>query len=138
MEKILAGYYIGDNVQLDLAHRKLSSLDSKSRQLNSFVFRETMLRLFLYLLNHANGKIVSNEQLLYHVWDLHGLKSSSQRLWQVMQALKLRLAILGVEHDFIMRIETIQVKGYSLKPGMARPFYFYNEENVNVSQFISL
>ncbi|WP_227317616.1 winged helix-turn-helix domain-containing protein [Cedecea davisae] len=128
MERILIGYYIANNVQLEIAGRKLSSFDSKSRQLNCFVLRETMLRLFLFLLENANGKIVSNEKILYEVWDLHGLKSSSQRLWQVMQALKYRLATLGVQHDFIMRIETSEVKGYSLKNEMIRPFYFYAEK----------
>lgn len=133
MKKVLAGYYIGSNVQLEIAHKKLSSLDSKSRQLSSFIFRDTMLRLFLYLLKNADGQIVSNEQILYHVWDLHGLKSSNQRLWQVMQALKFRLSAFGIEHDFIMRIEASQVKGYSLKPGIVRPFYFYNEDKTVVN-----
>ncbi len=127
-KRILIGYYIGNSVQLDIAHKKLSSLDSKSRQLRSYVLRDTMMRLFLYLLENANGKIVTNEQILYNVWDLHGLRSSSQRLWQVMQALKFRLAALGVEHDFIMRIETFEVKGHLLKQDMIRPFYFYEEK----------
>ena len=45
-----------------------------------FILRDTMMRLFLYLLQNACDRIVTNEEILYHVWDLHGLKSSSQRL----------------------------------------------------------
>ncbi|NUU68982.1 hypothetical protein HQN64_23180 [Enterobacteriaceae bacterium BIT-l23] len=127
MGRELIGYYIGNNVQLEIAHRKISNFDSKSRPGNSFILRETMMRLFLYLLEYGNEKIATNEQILYHVWDLHGLKSSNQRLWQVIQALKLRLVALGVQHDFIMRIETFGVKGYTLKSELIRPFYFYHD-----------
>lgn len=127
MERILIGYYIGNNVQLDIRHKKLSSIDTK----RTWVLRDTMLRLFLYLLENANGKIVTTDQILYDVWDLYDLKSSSQRLWQVMQALKFRLATLGVPHDFVMRIETFEVKGYSLNAELIRPFYFYKEAVAN-------
>ncbi|WP_034947287.1 hypothetical protein [Erwinia oleae] len=129
MEKVLIGYYIGNNVQLDISCKKLISFDAKKRAVRYYVLRETMLRLFLYLLQNANGKIITSEELLYNVWDLHGLKSSSQRLWQVMQALKFRLASLGVDHDFIMRIETFEMKGHILKPDMIRPYYFTVNKN---------
>lgn len=126
MERILAGYYIGDNVKLEVASRKISGFDSRNKQFNSFILRDTMLRLFMYMLENGNGRIITNEQLLINVWDLHGLKSSGPRLWQVMQGLKFRLAALGVPHDFIMKIETFEVKGYSLKSELIRPFYFYS------------
>ncbi len=131
MERVLVGYYIGSNVQLEIAQRRLSNFDSKSRKIRCYILRETMMRLFLFLLENANGKIVTNEQIMYNVWDLHGLKSPSQRLWQVMQALKLRLATLGVEHDFIMRVETFEVKGHCLKREMIKPFYFYIEKKAS-------
>lgn len=127
MERTLIGYYIGNNVQFEVMHKNIISFDAKKRVLKTYIFRDTMMRLFLYLLENANGKIVTNDEILYNVWDLHGLKSSSQRLWQVMQALKFRLVALGVPHDFIMRIETIELKGYKLKNDIIRPYYFYDE-----------
>lgn len=127
MEKELVGYYIGDNFQFDIMHKKFTSYDSKGRPQNFFVMRETMMRLFLYLLQNACDRIVTNEEILYNVWDLHGLRSSSQRLWQVMQSLRFKLAMLGVSHDFIMRIETIEVKGFSIKKGSVRPLFLLRE-----------
>jgi len=108
-------------------HKKFTSYDSKGRPQNFFVMRETMMRLFLYLLQNACDRIVTNEEILYNVWDLHGLRSSSQRLWQVMQSLRFKLAMLGVSHDFIMRIETIEVKGFSIKKGSVRPLFLFRE-----------
>ncbi|HEY1843229.1 MAG TPA: hypothetical protein VGH05_00020 [Buttiauxella sp.] len=128
MERILIGYYLGSSVRFEIIHRKVSSFDSKGRPCYSYVLRDTMMRLFLYLLEYANGKIVTNEQILFNVWDSHGLKSSNQRMWQVMQALNFRLAKLGVPHDFIMRIETMDKKGYTLKQDIIRPFYFYKDD----------
>lgn len=125
MKRILIGYYIGNSVQLDIQHKKLSSFDNKK----AYVLRPTMMRLFLYLLENAAGKIVTTDNILHDVWDLHSLKSSSQRLWQVMQALKFRLAALGVPHDFIMRVETTEVKGFTLNAELIRPFYFYLDED---------
>ncbi|MCT4703346.1 hypothetical protein MUA02_15945 [Enterobacteriaceae bacterium H20N1] len=124
MGKELAGYYIGENIHFELARKKLTKLDDSGRPLNSFTFRDTMLRLFLYLLENANGNIVTNEQILFDVWDSYGLRSSSQRLWQVMQSLKFRLVMLGGPHDLILRIETFDSKGYTLKKGIVRPLYF--------------
>ncbi|MDU4290510.1 hypothetical protein [Mixta calida] len=128
MERELVGYYIGENIQLDIAYRKVAKYDPFGRPQNFFILRDTMMRLFLYLLQNACDRIVTNEEILYHVWDLHGLKSSSQRLCQVMQTLRFRLAMLGVPHDFIMRIKTSEVKGYSIKKNMVRPLFLLTEE----------
>ena len=46
----------------------------------------------------------------------------------VMQTLRFRLAMLGVPHDFIMRIKTSEVKGYSIKKNMVRPLYLLTED----------
>ncbi|QIU88429.1 winged helix-turn-helix domain-containing protein [Yokenella regensburgei] len=128
MEKVLVGYYIDSHVHFELQHKKIIRFDSKGKQLRCFVLRETMMRLFIYLLENASDNIVTNEQILYNVWDIYGLKSSSQRLWQVMQALKYRLAVLNVPHDFIMRVDTFEVKGYCLKKDMIRPLYFFTSD----------
>lgn len=128
MKKELVGYYIGENFQFDIMHKKVTSYDCKGTPQKFFVMRETMMRLFVYLLQNACDRIVTTEEILYNVWDLHGLKSSSQRLWQVMQSLRFKLAMLGVSHDFIMRIETIETKGFSIKKDSVRPLFLIMEE----------
>lgn len=125
MERVLAGYYIGRDIRFELEHRKLSSITFKGQE---YILRDTMMRLFVYLLKNANGKIVCNEDILFHVWDQHSLKSSSQRLWQVMQQLKIKLIALGAPHDFIMRVEGFNGKGYTLKSEIIRPYYFICEK----------
>ena len=127
MEKELVGYYIGEKFQFDIQYKKVTSYDCKGNPQNFFIMRDTMMRLFLYLLKNACDRIVTNEEILYNVWDLHGLKSSSQRLWQVMQTLRFKLAMLGIPHDFIMRVETLEIKGYAIKRESIRPLYLMSE-----------
>ncbi|MTD38544.1 hypothetical protein GIX45_07880 [Erwinia sp. CPCC 100877] len=128
MEKELVGYYIGDSLQFDILHKKITRYDSKGRPQSFFIMRDTMMRLFLYLLKNACDRVVTTEEILYNVWDLYGLKSSSQRLWQVMQSLRLKLVMHGAPHDFIMRVETINVKGYAIKKECVRHLYLLGEK----------
>lgn len=127
MEKLIAGYYIGQFVQFDLSHRRLSCLDPKSRStIKEYRMRDTMTRLFLFLLQNANNKVVLKKDILYHVWDVHGLKSSNQRLWQVMQSLQLRLLSLQVPGDFIISKQTPEGTGICLNGKIIKPYYFHN------------
>ncbi|KAB8310372.1 hypothetical protein EH228_10800 [Erwinia endophytica] len=126
MDKVIAGYYIGQHVQFDVTHRRLSCLDPKNRSLiKEYRMRDTMMRLFLFLLQNANGKVVLKKDILYHVWDSHGLKSSHQRLWQVMQSLQFRLLSLHVPGDFILTKQTIEGKGILLNGEIIKPYYFH-------------
>ncbi|HGM5491310.1 TPA: transcriptional regulator [Serratia fonticola] len=122
MEKVIFGYCIGPDVQLDLANRRLVnwSGDKNGGKLNKIILRDTMLRLFTFLLENANGSVIPNEKILINVWDKYRLRSSNQRLWQVMKELKFRLDSIGVPDDFIMRIES---KGYYLKESMITTLY---------------
>lgn len=122
MEKFIFGYYIGNDVHFDLKKQLLVNMDptQRARRQTQVILRDTMFRLFVYLLDHADGSIINNVDLLIEVWDKHGLCSSNQRLWQVVQALKEKLALVGVPSDFIMRIET---KGYYVKEHMITVLY---------------
>lgn len=55
-----------------------------------------------------------------NVWDNYGLSSSNQRLWQVMNALKIKLNSVGVTEDFIMRVES---KGYYVRENLVNILY---------------
>lgn len=123
--KIIAGYYIGQYVQFDLSHRRISNFDKRNHSaIKEYRLRETMLRLLLFLLQNANDNAVLFKDILYHVWDRHGLQSSNQRLWQVMQLLQFRLLSLHVPHDFITFCQMTGGKGVYLKGDMIRPYYF--------------
>ncbi|WP_440515017.1 winged helix-turn-helix domain-containing protein [Serratia sarumanii] len=121
-KKKIAGYYIAENVQLLLSTRRLVNLQpgAKVDSLHSIQLRKTMLRLLDFLLENANDKVIANEEILYNVWDIHGLRSSQQRLWQVMQGLKYNLLKIGLPDDLIMRVER---RGYFVKSNLVKPFY---------------
>ncbi|EME8413589.1 TPA: winged helix-turn-helix domain-containing protein [Klebsiella oxytoca] len=67
--------------------------------------RSTMSRLLLYLLEKAHIGLVRDEHIMKYVWEIHGLKASGPRLWQVVNDLKNKLSRIGIEHSFIMRVE---------------------------------
>ena len=74
-----------------------------------------MSLLFTYLLENANDRIISDDELLMEVWDRRGLKGSNHRLWEVMKDLKMKLKELGLDDSFILRVNG---NGYLLKDGM--------------------
>lgn len=132
MEKVIAGYYIGKYVQLDLNYRRISNFDKKNcSAVKAYRLRDTMLRLLLFLLQNANDEVVLLKDVLYHVWDKEGLQSSSQRLWQVMQLLQFRLLALHVPHDFITFCQTAEGKGIRLKGNMIKPYYLQKTISIN-------
>lgn len=122
MEKIIFGYYIGADVHFDLNKKTLVNVNIhlRTRQRMQVMLRDTMFRLFVFLIEHANGSIIDNSDILLNVWDKHGLSSSNQRLWQVMHALKFKLSLVGIPDDFIMRVES---KGYYVKEHMLTVLY---------------
>lgn len=122
MEKFIFGYCIGNDVHFDLSKKILVNVDpaQRARHRTQVILRDTMFRLFVYLLENANGSIIDNADILLEVWDKYGLSSSNQRLWQVVQALKEKLALVGVPGDFIMRIES---KGYYLRESKITVLY---------------
>ena len=86
----------------------------------SFRPGQTTMRLLTYLLTCASGKIVCNRDLLLHVWDLHGLRSSNQRLNHTMLKLVNALYQLGCPPDFIQHYPR---EGYTVGPYPIRALY---------------
>ena len=113
MKENIFGYLIGGCVHFDLEKKALTNVNTSLRNTRreQVVLRDTMFHLLVFLIQN-NGRIIKNEDILFSVWDSHGLSSSSQRLWQVMQALKIKLKIVGVPNDFIMRVDS---KGYYIR-----------------------
>lgn len=122
MEKYVFGYYIEPDIYIEIVKKRVINTDYDNHTYGGKqeVFRDTMFRLLLCLLDNANGSIISNSSLLAEVWDMSGLMSSNQRLWQVMQRLKSKLHLIGIPDDFIMRVES---KGYYVKESMITVLY---------------
>ncbi|RWR00939.1 hypothetical protein ED28_15930 [[Pantoea] beijingensis] len=117
------GYFIHPDVQVDIVHNRIININAVglSRGGNIITLRKTMMRLLAYLLENANGKVIQNDEILLNVWDKYELSSSTQRLWQVMQALRQRLNAVGIPNDFIIRVET---KGFFIREGAVTPLYY--------------
>lgn len=140
MDKHVFGYYIGTDVHFDIKNKTLINVNRNRppRKNVQIELRDTMLRLLAFLLEHADGTITSNEDILVNVWDVNGLSSSNQRLWQVMKELKAKLCLVGIRDDFIMRVDS---KGYYLRENLITVLYsetkkttspsFYKEDSHN-------
>ncbi len=89
-----------------------------------------MMRLFIYLLENADSKVIGNEEILTNVWDKYGLSSSSQRLWQVMHCLRNKLSTLGIAEDFITRTEEDHVRGFCINKERVTPIYYFDTKNL--------
>ncbi|MDQ9129896.1 winged helix-turn-helix domain-containing protein [Serratia fonticola] len=114
MEKqTLYGYLIGCDVYVDVHNKRLVYISTEKKKDSPRVIylRETMMRLLIYILGHAQSHIVSDEDIMINVWDAQGLSSSSQRLWQVINKLSKKLNSLDVSPDFILRVKN---QGYAI------------------------
>lgn len=123
MDNKLFGYCIGSDVYIDINNRLIINVGvirRDSRQVKSIVLRNTMLNLLLYFLAHANDNMIPLQNILEDVWDKHHLRSSKQRLWQVMQQLKFKMNQVGIPDDFI---EKVDIKGYAVRGELVTPLF---------------
>jgi DNA-binding winged helix-turn-helix (wHTH) protein len=125
----LYGFMIGEEVHFDLYHRRLYRLSGghgdKSIAFASIYFNETMLRLFLYLLENGRKKIIAKEELFEKIWEENNLSPSTQRLWQVLHNLNKKLCQLGLPEDFI---KNIKGRGYIINYPVVIPVYYRMSE----------
>ena len=122
MNKVLFGYYIGQDIQLDIIHKHLINTSGRTKpgKRVRIPLRDTKLRLLMLLLANGNKGVITTQRIMVNVWDKYGLRSSAPRLWQVMQDLKLTLSIMGIEDDFISRVDN---KGYQVNMDIVTTLY---------------
>lgn len=108
-EFYLIGYQIDKSYFYNIGNRTLLNV---SENPSKVIFRRTMAVLFEYLLEHAQGKVVTDNEIMANVWEANDLKASSQRLWQVMDNLKSALQCVGINEDLIMRVNS---NGYLIR-----------------------
>lgn len=125
----LYGFMIGEEIHFDISNRRLYRLSGshtdKSVAFASIYFNETMLRLFLYLLEHGRKKVVAKEELFEKIWEDNNLSPSTQRLWQVLHNLNNKLNLLGLPEDFI---RNIRGHGYIINYQDVVPVYYRMSE----------
>lgn len=117
------GYILGDDsngVMVLRENRVLIPLNSQRINQRHIYLRQTMFRLLEFLLEKGSAGLLRDEVLMRAVWEAYGLKSSGPRLWQVMNELRKRLAVLGVDDDLIMRVEG---RGYMVNCAGYEPVY---------------
>ncbi|HEY4436012.1 MULTISPECIES: winged helix-turn-helix domain-containing protein [Lelliottia] len=125
----LYGFMIGEEIHFDISNRRLYRLTGshtdKSVAFASIYFNETMLRLFLYLLEHGRKKVIAKEELFEKIWEDNNLSPSTQRLWQVLHNLNNKLNLLGLPDDFI---RNIRGHGYIINYQDVVPVYYRMSE----------
>lgn len=117
------GYILGDEsygVMVLRENRVLIPLNSKKLNQKHIYLRQTMFRLLEFLLEKGRSGLLRDEIIMRAVWEAYGLKASGPRLWQVMNELKKRLVGLGVDEDFIIRVEG---RGYMVNTASYEPVY---------------
>ena len=115
----LLGYKLADDIFYCLHHREIITLRGARKQIQ---LRSTMACLLEYLLAHGRERIVNDEELKINVWEKNNLRPSAQRLWQVIQSLKSRLAEVGVENTLIIRVKC---EGYYINNAYVAEIYSF-------------
>lgn len=131
MNLLVYGYSIGDKLVYRISEPIILNLKRNSGDCKGkFAYvklRKTMSLLLLYLLENAGKGIVKDDELIAFIWDQRGLKGSYHRLWQVMSSLKKKMRDIGVEQDFIYRVNS---DGYMVREDFLSPIYRpWNDNN---------
>ncbi|CAI1646213.1 winged helix-turn-helix domain-containing protein [Serratia fonticola] len=125
MDYQLYGFLIGDEVRLDIESKRLFSLspswDERHFSFCAIHLNDTMMQLFVYLLNYARRQSVTKDELFKNIWEKNNLIPSSQRLWQVINRLNKQLALVGLPDDFV---KNIKGSGYIVNYDKILPLYY--------------
>lgn len=116
MKLSMYGYCINSVVQYRVSDSFLFNIENKK----CIHLRKTMARLLHFLLMSAKEGIITDNDILHHVWEKHNLQASGARLWQVMQSLRKKFEEVGLENNFIFRVEG---RGYVVLERHVVPLY---------------
>lgn len=124
------GYYLGDDLFYHVSDSIILNFKEKNGEkrgkLHYVKLRETMSNLLLHLLENAGRGIIRDDDLLTSVWDQRGLRGTRPRLWQVMITLKKKMQDIGIEQDFIFRVNG---DGYIIRKSFISPLYCPQNSN---------
>ncbi|MGL5385916.1 MAG: winged helix-turn-helix domain-containing protein [Enterobacterales bacterium] len=115
MENRLYGFLIDDDIQFDIANRRLLYYSDGAYERTLFFkvisLNEIQTRLLIYLLVNSQDAVIYKNDIMKSVWEEINLSSSSQRLWHAINELRKKLASIGLPEDFIANVHGI---GYSV------------------------
>ncbi|MFA1240777.1 winged helix-turn-helix domain-containing protein [Serratia odorifera] len=122
----LYGYLIDSSVlYLPLQHQVISNRGEVCH------LRKTMGELLDYLMQNADKGIVTDDDIIFSVWERNNLSGSYSRLWQVMRGLKSKLEKVGIQRELFIRARG---QGYYLVPARVIPLYTKNKTNIKVQK----
>jgi DNA-binding winged helix-turn-helix (wHTH) protein len=111
MENRLYGFLIDDDIQFDIANRRLLYYSDGAAERTLFFkvisLNEIQTRLLIYLLANCRDAVIYKNDIMKNVWEEINLSSSSQRLWHAINELRKKLASLGLSEDFIANVHGI-------------------------------
>lgn len=84
-----------------------------------------MSELLSYLMQHAEKGVITDDKIIYNVWERNNLLGTHSRLWQVMQNLKRSLNKVGIETELFIRVRG---KGYYLRSDIITPLYTWTDK----------
>nr|WP_287855531.1 helix-turn-helix domain-containing protein [Klebsiella sp.] len=99
---------------------KIVNVSGRLLGTSPIVLRSTMSNLLFFLLMQHQKDIITDNEIMHHVWDKNGLSSSHSRLVQVISALKQNLILAGFDENMIERIPG---KGYRITSGNIKILY---------------
>ncbi|MDM4210102.1 hypothetical protein SB6411_05127 [Klebsiella spallanzanii] len=114
------GFLIDDAIFCFDSPLKIVNVSRQLQRESPIVLRSTMSNLLFFLLMQHQKEIITDNDIMHHVWDKNGLSSSHSRLVQVMTALKQNLQLAGVQDNMIERIAG---KGYRITSGNIKILY---------------
>ena len=114
------GFLIDDAIFCFDNPLKVVNISSHLQGVGPIALRSTMSNLLFFLLMQHQKEIITDNEIMHHVWDKNGLSSSHSRLVQVISALKQNLMLAGVDENMIERISG---KGYRITSGNIKILY---------------
>lgn len=112
----LYGYMIYDTLEYRISTKTLINIkNGKIKRLG-----DTKSRLFNYLIEHAEKKIISDEMIFIQVFENYGLRCSKSYLWAMIRQVHAAFLSVGYERAPLERYEG---KGYIIDSKNIKKFY---------------
>ncbi|CAH6662021.1 hypothetical protein [Pseudocitrobacter vendiensis] len=103
MKENLLGYMLGSEFLILIDRSILIPLEANKS--SPVQFRPTMFRLLIYLIENASIEPVHDDDIMRNVWEIHGLRASKPRLWQVMNNMGKKMGLKEGISELFLRIE---------------------------------
>ncbi|WP_152562776.1 MULTISPECIES: helix-turn-helix domain-containing protein [unclassified Serratia (in: enterobacteria)] len=124
MESKLFGFLLDEDIQLDIANKRLVCYRAETSE-DAMYFKvvtlnDIQLRLLLLLLGSEPGDVISKNDIINSIWEESLTHPSDQRLWYLIKVLRSKLASIGMSESFISNAHGV---GYFLKGHEVSPIF---------------